>query len=90
MSKKKSNANPGPHRNRFRGAQWLDSAKNYLPAYTGNKLVKAYRKRYGVDWRPAFTEVGILGVPIDPARAQRTGTTYWGAVGGAETSTPIG
>ena len=43
-----------------------------MPTYTGNKLVKAYRKRYSVDWLTAFTELEMLGVPIDPARKAQT------------------
>ncbi len=32
----------------------------------GRQSVKAYRKRYGVDFNCAFTELEMLGVPIDP------------------------
>ncbi|MFQ5436897.1 MAG: hypothetical protein ACE5FD_18725 [Anaerolineae bacterium] len=46
--------------------QRLESAKSWLETYEGNKVVKAYRKRYGVDFECAFTELEILGVPIDP------------------------
>ncbi len=72
MSKKKSGANSGPRRHHFKRAQRLQAAKDWLPTYTGNKLVKAYRKRYGVDWLTAFTELEMLGVPIDPARKAQT------------------
>jgi hypothetical protein len=71
MSKKKSNPNPGPRRHRFRRMQRLQSAKNWLLTYTGNKLIKAYRRRYGVDWHTAFTELEMLGIPIDPVHKEQ-------------------
>jgi len=46
--------------------QRLQSAKSWLETYEGNNVVKAYRKRYGVDHNCAFTELEMLGVPIDP------------------------
>lgn len=65
---KKSNL---PRRKQFKRAQRLQSAKSWLPTYEGNKLIKAYRQRYGVDWQTAFTELEMLGVPIDPAYKER-------------------
>jgi hypothetical protein len=48
--------------------QRLQSAKGWLQTYTGEpkELVKAYRKRYVVDWSTAFKELAILEVEIDP------------------------
>jgi hypothetical protein len=51
--------------------QRLESAKSWLETYEGNKVVKAYRKRYGVDFECAFTELEMLGVPIDPDYKER-------------------
>jgi hypothetical protein len=51
--------------------QRLESAKSWLETYKGNKVVKAYRKRYGVDFECAFTELEMLGVPIDPDYKKR-------------------
>lgn len=51
--------------------QRLESAKTWLETYEGNKIVKAYRKRYGVDVECAFTELEMLGVPIDPDYKER-------------------
>lgn len=51
--------------------QRLESAKSWLETYEGNKVVKAYRKRYGVDFETAFTELALLGVPIDPDYKER-------------------
>ncbi len=51
--------------------QRLESAKSWLETYKGNKVVKAYRKRYGVDWQSAFVELEMLNVPIDPVYKER-------------------
>jgi hypothetical protein len=51
--------------------QRLESAKSWLETYEGNKVVKAYRKRCGVDFECAFTELEMLGVPIDPDYKER-------------------
>src|SRR5262245_37311755 len=67
MSKGKSNRNNPPRRKRFRRAQCLESARSWLSTYEGRKLFKAYRKRYGVDWQTAVTELELLGVKIDPS-----------------------
>lgn len=44
----------------------LDSARSWLPTYTGKRIAHAYRRRYGVDWETAFLELSLLGVEIDP------------------------
>jgi hypothetical protein len=49
----------------------LASAKSWLETYAGDKVVKAYRKRYGVDFETAFTELALLNVPIDPEYKER-------------------
>ncbi len=48
--------------------QRLQSAKSWLETVEQEpkQLVKAYRKRYGVDWSTAFHELELLGVKIDP------------------------
>lgn len=51
--------------------QRLESAKSWLETYEGDKIVKAYRKRYGVSFECAFTELEMLGVPIDPNYKER-------------------
>ena len=51
--------------------QRLESAKSWLETYEGNKVVKAYRKRYGVSFECAFTELELLGIPIDPDYKER-------------------
>ena len=46
--------------------QRLESAKSWLETYEGNKVVRDYRRRYGVSWDVAFVELEMLKVPIDP------------------------
>ena len=60
-----------PRRKRRKRPQRLESAKSWLETYEGNKVVKAYRKRYGVDFECAFTELEMLGVPVDPDYKER-------------------
>ncbi len=72
MAKKKPRPDNTPRRHRFKRAQRLQSAKDWLPTYMGKDVVKAYRKRYGVDWGCAFAELEMLGVEIDPVRKERT------------------
>src|SRR6266550_1471409 len=67
MMKGKANRTNPPRRKRFRRAQHLESARSWLPTYEGHKLFQGYRKRYGVDWQTAFTELELLGVKIDLA-----------------------
>ena len=68
---KKSKQNLPPRRKRMKRSQRLESAKSWLETYEGNKVVKAYRKRYGVNFECAFTELEMLGVPIDPDYKER-------------------
>ena len=51
--------------------QRLELAQSWLETYEGYKVVKAYRKRYGVAFECAFTELEMLGVPIDPDYKER-------------------
>jgi len=46
--------------------QRLESAKSWLETYEGNKVVRDYRRRYGLSWEVAFVELEMLNVPIDP------------------------
>lgn len=68
---KKRKLNLPPRRKRMKRPQRLESAKSWLETYEGNKVVKAYCKRYGVDFECAFTELEMLGVPIDPDYKER-------------------
>ena len=51
--------------------QRLQSARSWLETYAGNNVVKAYRKRYGVDFATAFRELEMLDVAIDPDYQER-------------------
>jgi hypothetical protein len=70
MARKKKQNLP-PRRKRMKRAQRLESAKSWLETYEGDKVVKAYRKRYGVDFECAFTELEMLGVQLDPDYKER-------------------
>ncbi len=53
----------------------LQSAKHWLPTYTGRDLVKGYRNWYGVSTVCAIIELRQLGIKVDEQRlvqAKRT------------------
>ena len=54
---------------KMKRTQRLKSAQSWLQTYDGEpkKIVKAYRKKYGVDWPTAFLELEMLGLEIDPS-----------------------
>lgn len=54
-----------PHTKRMNRKQRLQTAPRWLSEYEGSHLVRAYRKRYGVDWLCAVAELKLLGVKID-------------------------
>lgn len=64
--KKKAKSGLPSRRKRLKRSQRLQSAKVWLETYQGKKIVRDYRRRYGVDWQTAFTELEMLKVPIDP------------------------
>jgi len=49
----------------------LRRAKKWIEQYTGNHIVKAYKKRFGVDQLCAMTELKMLGVELDPDYVER-------------------
>lgn len=63
---KKRKQNLPPRRKRMKRPQRLESAKSWLETYEGNKVVRDYRRRYGLSWEVAFVELEMLQVPIDP------------------------
>jgi hypothetical protein len=67
MGKKKPRHSNQPRRQRLKQKDRLEAAKLWLPTYQGQKLFRAYRKRYGVDWPTALRELELLGVAVDPA-----------------------
>ncbi len=64
-----------PRRLRMNRAAGLQSAKRWLPTYTGCNIVKGYRKWYGVSTVCAIIELRQLGIKVDELRlvqAKRT------------------
>jgi hypothetical protein len=55
-----------PKRKRFNQKQRLQSARSWLQTYQGQRIVRDYRKHYGVDFPTAFKELELLGVSISP------------------------
>ena len=55
-----------PRRKRFNREQRLQSAKTWIPTYTGKNLLKGYKNWFGVDFICAIKELEILGYSIDP------------------------
>lgn len=53
----------------------LQSAKHWLPTYTGRDVVKGYRKWYGVSTVCAIMELRQLGVKIDEQRLMQAKQT---------------
>jgi|GEM_PF-1241789 len=49
----------------------LQSARGWLPTVAGKNLVRAYKKRFGVDELCALLELAALGQPINPERIER-------------------
>lgn len=70
MAKKRKQNQP-PRRERMKRPQRLESAKSWLETYEGNKVVRDYRRRYGVSWDVAFVELEMLQVPIDADYKER-------------------
>src|SRR5664279_4328452 len=67
MGSKKHRPPRQPRRQRLKRSERLEAAKLWLPTYEGKHLFRAYRKRYGVNWLTALTELEMLGVPVDLA-----------------------
>ncbi len=65
----------GPRLHRLKRHARLNSARAWLPKYEGKKIVRSYRKRYGVDLLCAIAELQMLDVPLDPTYVDRVRTT---------------
>ena len=53
---------------RLKGVKRTDrrqSAKHWLQEFNGENVIRAYQKRYGVDWLCAVKELNMLGVELD-------------------------
>ena len=65
-----------------RGAR-LRSARHWLASQAGraaDRIAKSYRKRYGVDWPCALTELQALGVRLDQAWVEQLKRTLAGHI----------
>ena len=51
---------------RMKRPQRLQSAKGWMQKFDGENVIRAYRKRYSVDWLCAIKKLKMLGVEIDP------------------------
>ncbi len=51
-----------PRQKRFNQKQRLAAARSWLQAYTEDKVARAYRKYFGVDWETTFRELEMLGI----------------------------
>ncbi len=49
----------------------LQSARSWLKTYSGQNIVRGYRKHFGIDWVCAFKELEMLGVKIDDGYKNR-------------------
>jgi hypothetical protein len=65
----------GPRLHRLKRPARLDSARAWLAKWEGTKVVRSYRKRYGVDLLCAISELQMLNVPLDPTYVDRVRTT---------------
>jgi hypothetical protein len=70
MRRKKKKALP-PRVKRMKRPGRLQSARSWLPTYSGKNIVAGYRKHFGVDWICALKELEMLGVAIDPIYKQQ-------------------
>ena len=60
-----------PRAKRFNQKQRLAAARFWLQSQNSEKIAKAYRKHFGVDWGTAFREPEMLGVQL-PADHKET------------------
>ena len=53
-----------PSRKTMKKDSRLQSAKHWIPTYTGKNIVQGYRKKYGVSLLCAANELKLLGIEI--------------------------
>lgn len=71
MGKRRQKNPLPPRRKRMNRSQRLQSAKRWLESFEGENIIRAYRKRYGIDWLCAIRELQLLGVALDPVYVQK-------------------
>ena len=57
-----------PRAKRMKRAARLESAKHWIPKYSGKDLVRGYEKHFGVDLLCAALELQMLGAAVDAGR----------------------
>ena len=57
--------NLGPRRKRMRRENRLESAKNWIPTYSGKNIIRGYCKWFAVDLQCAISELKTLNVKLD-------------------------
>jgi hypothetical protein len=67
MAKSKKKKPLPPRVKRMKRPARLESAKGWIPTYTGKYLLHGYCNHYGVGWRCAAIEPKLLGIAVDPA-----------------------
>lgn len=67
MAKSKKKMQLPPRVKRLQRPARLESAKKWLPTYSGKHLLRGYCNHYGVNWRCAAIELKLLGVGVDSA-----------------------
>ena len=75
MSKSKKKKPLPPRVKRMTRLARLESARKWIPTYTGKHLLRGYCNHYAVNWRCAVIELKLLGISIDPgyiAKRERT------------------
>ena len=81
MTKRKKKKTKGPRQHRMNRKQRLCSARDtdWVSNYTGNTIIKGYRKQFGVDILCAITELRTLGVVIDQKYEEQARRSLEGA-----------
>jgi len=80
MAKRKKKKSLPPRLKRMKRTDRLQSAKYWLQEFHGENVIRAYRKRYGVDWLCAVKELRILGVELDPVYVRKLEQTIEGQI----------
>ena len=66
MNKSKKKKPLPPRVKRMKRPARLESAKKWIPTYSGKHLLRGYCNHYAVNWQCAAIELKLLGHKIDP------------------------
>src|SRR5882724_536570 len=76
----KRKLNKRTRRKRANKAMRLQMARQWIPTYSGNNIIRAYRKYFGVDFEAAIRELELLGVKHDPTYVSNLRSTIAGEI----------